>query len=128
MYYGVIYGVKEDVNEDTDKLAIQLIWDDLEVDVDIDDLGRTHRIGSSRNSNGKTRPIIAKFAKYNARKKVFINKKKLKGKNISIIECLRKLQMEKLQKVRETLVRLNGKTYGGRISIKSDNMIKVFYG
>ena len=39
--------------------------------------------------------------------KKYLSIKKLKGKNISIIECLTKLQMEKLQEVRETLVRLN---------------------
>ena len=79
-YCLLIYSVKEDVKEDTDKLAIQLIRDDLEVDVDIDDLGRTHRIGSSRNSNDRARPIIVKFTRYNARKKVFIDKKNFKAK------------------------------------------------
>ena len=71
----LINGVKEDVNEDTDKLAIQLIWDDLEIDVDIYELDRIHRTASSRNSNGKAKLIIVKFTRYNVRKKVFINKK-----------------------------------------------------
>ena len=35
--------------------------------------------------------------------------------------------MEKLQEVRKTHVRLNGRTYGGIIMIKSDNKIKAFY-
>ena len=35
--------------------------------------------------------------------------------------------MEKLPEVKETHVRLNGRTYGGRVMIKSDNKIKIFY-
>ena len=58
----LVYSVKEEVNENTDKRATQ-------VEVHIDDLDRTHRIGSSRNSNGKARPIIVKFTRYNRRKK-----------------------------------------------------------
>ena len=64
----LVYSVKEEVNENTDKRATQ-------VEVHIDDLDRTHRIGDSRNSNGKAKPIIVKFTRYNRRKKVFINKK-----------------------------------------------------
>ena len=74
-YCLLISGFKEGVNKDTDKIAIQLIQDDLEVDVDINDLDKIHRIGSSGNSNGKLTLIIVKFTRYNVRKKVFVNKK-----------------------------------------------------
>ena len=78
----LIYRVKEDINEDIDKLPFQLIQDNLEVDVNIDDLDRTHRIGSSKISNGIIRMILLKFARYNVRWKVFSNKKTLKSKTI----------------------------------------------
>ena len=81
-YCLLISSFKEDVNKDTDKIAIQLIRDDLEVDVDINDLDKIHRISSSGNSNGKLTLIIVKFTRYNVRKKVFVNKK-TKGKSIS---------------------------------------------
>ena len=126
-YCLLISGFKEGVNKDTDKIAIQLIQDDLEVDVDINDLDKIHRIGSSGNSNGKLTLIIVKFTRYNVRKKVFVNKKTKRQKYQQWVECLTKLQMEKLQEVRKTHVRLNGRTYGGIIMIKSDNKIKVFY-
>lgn len=57
----LIHGVNDDVNEDTDGIAIKLIQDDLEVDVNIDG---THRFGSSKNSNRKTRPIKVTFTRY----------------------------------------------------------------
>lgn len=44
-----------------DGIAIKLIQDDLEVDVNIDG---THRSGSSKNSNRKTRPIKVTFTRY----------------------------------------------------------------
>ena len=43
-----------------DGIAIKLIQDDLEVDVNIDG---THRSGSSKNSNRKTRPIKVTFTR-----------------------------------------------------------------
>ena len=70
-YYLLIFGVKEDVNQDPDKPATQLIRDNLEVDDDIEDLGRTPGTGSSTKSNDKAIPIIVKFTRYNARKKAF---------------------------------------------------------
>ena len=60
----------------------------MQDEINIEDLDRTHRIG--KVNNGKSRPIIVKFARYNVRKKVFHNKRKLKGKNMSITESLTK--------------------------------------
>ena len=86
----LVHGVKEEQNEDTNKVVIKLIRDNLEEDISLENLDRTHRIGSSRNSNGKTRPIIIKFARYNVHRRVFSNNKKLKGKPASITESLTK--------------------------------------
>ena len=123
----LVHGVKEEQNEDTDKVVIKLIRDNLEEDISLEDLDRTHRIGSSRNSNGKTRPIIIKFARYNVRRRVFSNKKKLKGKPASITESLTKFRVEKLQEAREAYGRENVWRYDGRILFKEDGKIKYFY-
>ena len=122
----LIYGVKEEQNEDTDNVVVKLIKDNLEEDVDLTELDRSHRIGKKK-SNGKARPIIVKFARYNVRRKVFYNKKKLKGKNISITESLTKYRMEKLQEARELYDRKNVWTYDGRIMFKVNNEVKIFY-
>ena len=54
-------------------MDIQLVEEDLDC---------THRIG--KKSDGKSRPIIIKFSCYSVRKKIYSNKKKLKGKNVMI--------------------------------------------
>ena len=122
----LIHGVKEEQNEDTDNVVVKLIKDNLEEDVDLTELDRSHRIGKKK-SNGKARPIIVKFARYNVRRKVFYNKKKLKGKNISITESLTKFRMEKLQEARELYDRKNVWTYDGRIMFKVNDEVKIFY-
>ena len=123
----LLHGVKEGDNEDTDKIVVKLTQDDLGEEIDVADLDRTHRIGNSKNLNGKTRPIIVKFARYNVRKRIFGNKKKLKGKPVSITESLTKFRVEKLQEARETHGRENVWTYDGRILYKEDSKIKVYY-
>ena len=122
----LIHGVKEEQNEDTDNVVVKLIKDNLEEDVDLTELDRSHRIGKKK-ANGKARPIIVKFARYNVRRKVFYNKKKLKGKNISITESLTKFRMEKLQEARELYDRKNVWTYDGRIMFKVNDEVEIFY-
>lgn len=122
----LIHGVKEEQNEDTDNVVVKIIKDNLEEDVPLTELDRSHRIGK-KNSNGKARPIIVKFARYNVRRKVFYSKKKLKGKNISITESLTKFRMEKLQEARELYDRKNVWTYDGRIMFKVNDEVEIFY-
>ena len=122
----LIHGVKEEQNEDTDNVVVKLIKDNLEEDVDLTELDRSHRIGKKK-SNGKARPIIVKFARYNVRRKVFYNKKKLKGKNISITESLTKFRMEKLQEARELYDRKSVWTYDGCIMFKVNGEVEIFY-
>ena len=122
----LIHGVKEEQNEDTDNVVVKLIKDNLEEDVDLTELDRSHRIGKKK-SNGKARPIIVKFARCNVRRKVFYNKKKLKGKNISITESLTKFWMEKHQEARELYDRKNVWAYDGRIMFKVNDEVEIFY-
>ena len=91
--------------------------------LNIEDLDRTHRIG--KVNNGKSRPIIVKFARYNVRKKIFHNKRKLKGKNT---ESLTMLRVKKLNEARDLYDRNNVWTYDGRIMVKDENnKISVYY-
>ena len=62
------------------------------------DIDCTHRIGVL--NKGKNRPIIIKFGRYMDWKCIFSNKKRLKGKNMSITESLRKIGMSGLKKAR----------------------------
>ena len=83
----IIHGLKEEKNESTNDKVVKLFREELNEDVLLADLDRTHRI-KKKDSSSKPRPVIVKFAQYNIREKVFKSKKKLKGKNISITETL----------------------------------------
>ena len=92
----------------------------------IEDLDRTHRTG--KVNNGKSRTIIVKFVRYNVPKKIFHNKRKLKGKNTSITESLTMLRVKKLNEARDLYDRNNVWTYDGRIMVKDENnKISVYY-
>ena len=64
-----------------------------------DEINRSHRLGATKN-NSKSRPIIAKFVKYN-RCRIFKENKKLKGKSLSVTESLTKKCIETLKKAKE---------------------------
>ena len=57
-------------------------------------------IENPRNADEKPRPIIIKLVRYNNRK-IFVIKKKLKGKKITITESLMVVGMEKLNEATE---------------------------
>ena len=68
------------------------------MDLDISPGGHTHRIGVL--TKGKNRPIIVKFVRYMDRRHVFTNKKRLKGKNMSISESLTEIRISALKEAR----------------------------
>ena len=75
----------------------------MNIDMKIEQIDRTHRIGIFKkdHSNRKSRPLIVKSVQYANRRNVFIYKKILKGKDISITESLIKERMKKLKEVNE---------------------------
>ena len=81
-----------------------MINEHLEEEVTEKELDRTHRIGNPKSGNKRPRPIIVKFACYNTRRKVFVNKKKFKNTGISITESLTKRRMEFFKKQKTNLV------------------------
>ena len=63
----------------------------MDLDISPGDIDHTHRIGVP--SKGKNRPINARFLRYIDWRHVFTNKKRLKGKTMSITESLTKIRM-----------------------------------
>ena len=61
---------------------------------------RSHRLGNQILYKNKPRPTIITFLRY-VGAKIFENKRKLKGKRISVSESITKTRMEKLQKARQ---------------------------
>ena len=71
-------------NENTDDIVLKTISEELDIEIEENDLDRTHRIGSRNRKEGKPRAIIVKFTRYAVRNKVYSNKKKGKKFLISL--------------------------------------------
>ena len=63
------------------------------------DLDHTRRLGAPKED--KVRSIIVKLVRYKTRNRVFRNKKKLKGKQVSMKKNLTKMQMEAIKRARK---------------------------
>ena len=66
-----IHSVKENQNEYTDEEVINKIKGEMDLDISLGDIDRTHRIGVP--TKGKNRPVIVKFVRYMDRRRVFTN-------------------------------------------------------
>ena len=96
----LLHGIEEESNENTDQRVIEVLWESMGETISIQDIDRTHRL-TGKKPNGKSKPVIVKFVRYNTRNLIFKNKKKLKGSRISITENLTAKRMKKLQTARE---------------------------
>ena len=86
----LIHGLPESKNENTNELVIDTIIEKMGEEIENNKIGsRSHRLGAPK-SNGKSRPTIIKFVRYNTRCRIFNNKTKLKGKSFSVTESLTK--------------------------------------
>ena len=110
----LIHGLPEIKNEDTDLLAMEVIETKMDIKITDNDIDRTHRIGKPKN-NGKPRPVIIKFVRYNDRKKFCSSKKMLNDSGVSITDSLTAFRMKKLTNARETFGFRNVWTVDGRI-------------
>ena len=122
----LVHGVKESENEDTNVVVTETLNELLQeklTDVDIDQI---HWLGKLRKGK-QSRPIIIKFARYNIRNGVFKNKKKLKDTSISITESLTQKRIQMLTKARNKFLFKNVWTQDGKLLVKSDDTIKVYY-
>ena len=98
----LLHGVDEEDVEDADQNIIEVIAEEMDIQLVEEDLDCTHRIG--KKSDGKSRPIIIKFACYIVKKKIYSNKKKLKGKNVMITESLTTARVKLLKKLKASIV------------------------
>ena len=124
----LIHGLPESKNENTDLLAMEVIETKMDIKITDNDIDRTHRIGKTKN-NGKPRPVIIKFVRYNDRKKVFSSKRLLNDLGVSITESLTTFHMKKLTNARETFRFRNVWTVDRRIfySENGSQHAKVYY-
>ena len=90
----LIHDITETQNKNTDDISLRTINEHLELELTEKELHRTHRINNQKSGNKRPRPINVKFARYNTRRKVFVNKKGLINIGISITISLAKHSMQ----------------------------------
>lgn len=112
----LVHGIAEEAKERTDDKVLEVFQKDLNLDVEMADIQRSHRIGKRSNENGRARPIIVRFLSYRKRKLVFDTKKLLKGKKIMISESLTPKRYDLLKKCYDVYGMNNCWTYDGVIN------------
>lgn len=110
-----IYGIKETDGEDTDRIVVNLFKEKLNVDLDIHQIDRSHRVGADKT---RSRHIIVKFISYRDKRKVLQNRKFLKASGISIEEDLTKERLNLFKTARAKLKKENVWTHDGLVWIR----------
>ena len=128
----LLHGIEEDSEENTDTVVVDTIRTELGIEnIALANLQRSHRLGPPRARNNtratrtnnppKPRPIIIRFRDFSVRQEIFRNKRKLKGKGISISESLTKKRYALYKLALSKFGRGNVWTTEGRITTKIDN-------
>ena len=115
----LLHGVKESDKEDTDALVVATVKEHLAITLEERDIDRTHRLGPPRK-DGKARPIIVKFSRYNTRASVFRVKKRFKGTSLLLTESFTKRRMDVLNAARTEFGSKNVWSSDGEIFTKKD--------
>ena len=126
----VIHGIPEGdgkQHEDTDSLVRDTIEKELGVELKLEDIKRSHRLGPRKNQRAtrttkpNARPIIFRLQWFNKRQEIYSSKRKLKGKGITITENLTRLRYEVYKQAILKFGKNNVWSMEGRIFVKIDN-------
>ena len=132
-YCLVVHGVEEAEGENTDELVVNTVVKDLEIaGFSINNIQRSHRMGprniarNTRNNRVRPRPIIFRLSDFRIRKEIFRNKRKLRGKGVSITENLTHRRMNLLKLAQAKYGFNNVWTMEGRVTMKDgDNYVII---
>ena len=80
--------------ENTDDVVINILKKEMNEEVTHQDIDNTHCLVNQKPDKNKPQRIIIKFSRYNVRAKIFKNKRKLKGKQMSVTKSLTKGRIE----------------------------------
>ena len=126
----LMHGIPEKTKElpnDSRNIFIQNINEHLGLNVVVEPnmIRRAHRLGKKR-TDGKPRPIIARFWNSELRNEIYFNKKKLKHKPVSISENLTKRRMNQKKLAEQQFGSQHVWTKEGRVYAKDEKgMIKT---
>ena len=123
----MLHGVQELESESTNDVIMKTVKEEMDIDIREEDLDRTHCVGNPKvNKEGKPRPIIIKFARYDVRRTVYKTKKKLKGKSFLIAVSLTATRAGLLKEVQGKYEVRNVWTTGGRIWYKENDRVFLY--
>ena len=106
---------------------MKFVKEELDRDIWEKDLDRTYCIGNPKVcKEGKSRPIIMKFGRYDARSVVYKNNKNLKGKSFFITEILTAKRVSLLKEAQGKYGVRNVWTTDSRILCKENNRIFLY--
>lgn len=110
----LLHGVGESEHEDVTQKIVNVINTNLGHDVEKNTIRRAHRLGAPR-TDGKPRPIIARFWHMGLRNKIYASKKKLKGLKMLLTENLTVRRLSILNEGRDKYGSNNVWSQEGRI-------------
>lgn len=115
----LFHGIPENPHEDTSKIVLDLLKDKTigAQDLSRSQVCRSHRLGPTRQSRLKPRPIIIKFTTYEARASIFRDKKKLKSSGITITEQLTGKRMKLMNAAKNTFGQRNVWSLDGSVMV-----------
>ena len=97
------------LEESSDQILLELFRTKLNIDVNIKDIDRSHRLGHKQlTSRDKPRPIICKFMNYNTCQAVFKARRNLKGSHTTTVENLTARKIVILMKAHERFGAVRG--------------------
>ena len=97
-------GIPENPGEKTDDIIMNIVNNDLKVNLESYQIGRSHRVGKFDANSSKPRNLLVKFATYNIRRQIFQARKELrqrKGPLIYINEDLTRRRAKLLYEARQ---------------------------
>ena len=126
---------EEDEGENTDELVRGVCKEKLDIDLDVSDIDRSHRLGTALRRregdqrSGRPRNLIVKFTNYRAREKVYGARMKLRkfDQKIFINENLTKERSQLFWKIKKANKNKDHQiwTQDGTIVVKSPNGTRI---
>ena len=115
----LLHGVRELEGENKNDIIMKTMKEEIDIDIRQQDLDQTHRVGNTKVcKEGKSRPIIIKFSRYDVRSAVDKKKKK-----VLITERLTAKRVGLLQEAQGKYRLRNIWTTDGRNLYKENNRI-----
>ena len=119
----VLYGANKSNDENTNEILIKTFFEKLDIEIEEDDLDRSHRLGKPKRKDNISRPTIVKFARILFEKKSLWIKGNWKVKRLLLTESLTSSRIQLLGEAQKKYGVTNVWTSDGRALLKENSKI-----